>query len=117
MDITIYRGDTVKLNMAVTSGGSFYDLTGSTIWFTAKNHFSDPDISAVFQKSTTGGGITITNAPNGLCQVTIDPADTSGEPPTKVMLVWDAQVKDAQGRIYTVASGNLIIVPDVTITT
>jgi hypothetical protein len=116
-DLTIYRGDTVKLNVAVTAGGAVFNLTGCTVWFTVKNQYSDPDNQSVFQKSTTNGGITITDAPNGLCQVTIANADTSGEPDTKVMLLWDCQVKDASGNIYTVNSGNLIILPDVTKTT
>lgn len=112
-DITIYRGDTVKLNVAVTVGGVVFDLTGCTIWFTAKNLYTDAD-PGVFQKSTLNGGIVVTSAPNGLCQVTILPADTSGQAATKIMLLWDCQVKTSTGLIYTVASGNLIVIPDVT---
>jgi hypothetical protein len=116
-DLTIYRSDTVKLNLAVTSGGSIYNLTGSSIWFTAKNQYSDLDAAAVFQKSTLNGGIVITNPTQGIAQVTIASADTLLVPNLKTILVWDAQIKDSQGNIYTIASGRLIVLPEVTRTT
>lgn len=113
-DITIYRGDTVKLDLAVTSGGAVYPLTGSTIWFTAKRQYSDPDSSAVFQKSTLSGGIVITNAALGIARVTISPPDTQTVTNSKEILFFDAQMKDSQGQVYTLASGRLILLPEVT---
>jgi hypothetical protein len=115
-DFTLSRGDTIKLNVAVTASGSVYSLVGSSMWFTAKYSYSDPDSSAVFQK-TIGSGITLTDAVNGKATVLILPTDTSGLANAKVMLVYDLQVKDASGNIYTVARGNLIFLPDVTLST
>lgn len=112
----MYRGDTVTLNIVVSASGAVFPLTGCQMWFTAKWTYADPDISAIFQK-IIGSGITITNPILGMATVVISPTDTSGLPPSKILLVWDCQVEDASGNVFTVASGNLIITPDVTITT
>ena len=116
MDLTIYRGDTTRLNLLVVLAGAAYDLTGHNIWFTAKQSFLDADVSAVFQKSTTGGGIVITSALNGRAQITISPIDTEGLTNIKSLLVYDCQVESPGGDVYTVSYGNLIVLPDVTLT-
>lgn len=113
-DITIYRGDTVKLNLYVTQGGVAFDLTSVKVWFTAKNAFADVDGSAIFQKTTSGGGIVVVAPLSGIAQVTIAPTDTDDLPNNKTSLFYDAQVKDASDNIFTVAYGNLIVLPDVT---
>lgn len=111
-DFTIYRGDTVALNITITASGLAYNLTGKTMWFTAKTSYSQAD-PGVFQKKI-GSGITVTSAVDGRAQIVIAAADTNTLGNSKTLLVYDCQVKDASGNIYTVASGNLIIVPDVT---
>jgi hypothetical protein len=112
-DFTLSRGDTVDLAVVVTASGSAYSLVGCSIWFTAKSSYSLADTGAQFQK-TIGSGITVTNAALGRFSVRISPADTSSLGNSKTLLVYDCQVKDASGNIYTIASGNLIILPDVT---
>lgn len=111
-DFTIYRGDTVALNITITASGLAYNLTGKTLWFTAKTSYSVAD-PGTFQKKI-GSGITVTSAVDGRAQIVISPADTYSLGNSKTLLVYDCQVKDASGNVYTVASGNLIIVPDVT---
>jgi hypothetical protein len=113
-DLLITRGDTPTFNIAVTLSGAVYDLTGCTIWFTAKFDYANTDAQAVFQRSTLNGGIVITNGPQGLAQANLLSTDTSALANTKTMLLWDCQVKSALGQIYTVAKGNLIVEPDVT---
>jgi len=115
-DFTITKGDSVSFNIVVTSGGVAFNLTGATIWMTAKLAFGDPDSSAIFQKKT-GSGIVITNPANGAATITLAATDTSPLPAFKTLLLYDIQVKDQQGGIYTVASGNLIVLPDVTLAT
>jgi len=115
-DFTITRGDTVTLNVAATASGAYYPLIGAQVWFTAKYNYSDPDALAVFQK-TIGSGIAVTDPVKGLMTMVILPADTAGVASVKVILVYDIQIEDFSGNVYTVASGNLIVVPDVTITT
>lgn len=112
-DFTLYRGDTVELNIVVTASGSAYSLTGRSLWFTAKYAYKDADAAAVFQK-TIGNGITVTSASGGLATVKILATDTSSLPSSKTLLVYDLQCKDPSGNIYTLASGNLVFLPDVT---
>ncbi len=112
-DFTLHRGDTIDLAHVVTASGSEYSLVGCSIWFTAKTAFSVADASATFQK-TVGNGITVTNAAKGRFTVRISPTDTYNLGNSKVLLVYDCQIVTASGAVYTVASGNLIFIPDVT---
>jgi hypothetical protein len=112
-NFTFTRGDTVVLSGSVTFGGDPYNLAGATIWCTAKSRFTDADEDAIFQK-TIGSGIVIVNAAAGLYTITIDPADTVDLAKVKNILVYDVQLKDADNKVFTIASGNLIINPDVT---
>jgi hypothetical protein len=112
VNLTMRRGDTVKLNITVTRGGSAVDLTGASIWFTVKNAVTDAD-PGVFQK-TVGSGIVVTNAAAGQAQITIANADTSAIVGSRTLL-YDIQVKEAGGDITTVANGTITVSPDVTL--
>lgn len=113
-DLTMYRGDTLKLDLAVTLDGNPYSLSLCSLWFTGKSQYTDPDISAIFQK-TIGSGITIVGDPaQGLALIELAPADTLALASIKTLLVWDCQLKDSNSKIYTIALGNLIVLPDVT---
>lgn len=113
-NITMTRGDTVSLTLAVTLSGDPFPLGGSSLWFTVKTKFTDNDDEAILQK-TIGSGIDVTGPDQGLATITILPIDTSGLSAVKTILVWDVQLKDGDGKIYTISSGNLIVNPDVTI--
>jgi hypothetical protein len=115
-DFTMTRGDTVNLAAVVTQNGLPYPLTGCQMWFTAKNYYTDPDASAVFQH-TIGSGITIIDATKGWAQLVISPADTAPLPASKTLLVWDLEIVDSSGNVFTAASGSILVTPDVTITT
>lgn len=112
-DFTLHRGDTVDLSFTVTASGAAYSLVGCSIWFTAKTSYALADTLATFQKKL-GSGITITNAAGGTFTVRISPSDTSILGNAKTLLLYDCQIKDSSGNIYTIASGNLIFIPDVT---
>lgn len=111
-NIAIVRGDTAVLDVAITRSGSPVDLTGATLWFTAKRAKSDPDAVAVIAKSTASG-ITVTSASGGTATITIDPDDTS-DLTSATALVFDVQLKESGGRITTVDSGTLRVTLDVT---
>ena len=114
VNFAMTRGDTVSFSIAVTLSGAPFDLSSCSLWFTAKNKFTDLDNAAVFQK-TIGNGIVVTNAVQGLATVTILPADTNSLSLIKTILFWDLQLKDSSNNIYTINSGNLIVSPDVTL--
>lgn len=99
--------------------GTPFDLTGSTIYFTAKESPDDLDANAVFQKSTAGG-IVITDAPNGIAQVTIDPADTTSLKLDKdrlKILFWDVKVITTSLDAFVVGKGDLRVLAPVTLAT
>jgi hypothetical protein len=108
------RGDTPAWDLAVVQDdGSPLDLSGWTIYFTAKRTITDPD-PGVFQL-TNGSGVTITDAAGGLATIQPRRADTStilDEP----RLIWDVQLSKAGApdQTFTVISGELLIRRDVT---
>lgn len=119
---TIFRGDTVEFpvwtatirGIAVEDGGEIIDLTGSTIWFTAKRSLMDDDDEAPgFQLSTVAGGVAIIDPELGLYQVTIDPASTVGltEP---YSFTCDVQVRTTTPETLTILRGSLSVALDVT---
>jgi hypothetical protein len=113
MNFTMTRMDNVSLSGTATLSGSPYDLGGCSLWFTAKKKYTDADSAAIFQKSI-GAGITVTSSTQGLFVVAIATTDTEAVDKVKTILVWDLQLRDSSSKTYTMASGNLIINPDVT---
>lgn len=114
MSIGATRGDSERYLLTLTEDGAPLNLTGAEIWMTAKRDVGALDADAVFQKSV-GAGITITNAVGGLATVDLVPADTSDLPAATTWLVYDVQVKLADGRILTPLTGALAVEPDVTL--
>lgn len=119
---TIYRGDTVTFpvwtatvrGVPVELGGEIIDLTGATIWFTAKRSLDDPDDEPPgFQQSTVAGGVQILDPVNGLYQVTIDPASTVGLTEAGSFNC-DVQVRTATPETLTILRGTLSVQLDVT---
>lgn len=112
----VRRGDTIRLLVEVERNGSPLNVTGKDFWFTAKKRLSDLDASAVAQKSLIGGasnGIEVLNGAAGQVLVTVAPADTEGLT-RATTLYWDVQMAEADGVLWTVASGTIQVVPDVT---
>jgi hypothetical protein len=112
-NITMSRGDRLDLTLRVTLSKSPYDLTGCSLWFTAKQSYVDADAAAIIQK-TVGSGITVTDAQKGIAAIVVLPADTEDLDGAKVNLYWDVQLETASGDVWTIVKGNLIINPDVT---
>jgi hypothetical protein len=111
---TIIRGDDEILDLAFKEpdGVTPLNLAGATgIWFTAKHHPKDSDADAVIRKAL-GVGISIVSEAAGTATVTIDAEDTADARPG--VLAWDAQVRDAAGKIRTAASGSMKLAPDLT---
>lgn len=112
----IDHGTTDFLDFAVVLNGVPQNITGWTLWSTAKRRPSDAD-PGVFQKSTAGGGLTITNAAGGLGTVTLAPADTSPLPEERTSLFEDLKAKDGAGNIFVLAKWILVVRPVATETT
>lgn len=56
------------------------DITG---WSLRYELCTETEVEVFFKDNSSGGGITITDAPNGVLQVDVDAGDTSAESPGK----------------------------------
>ena len=117
-DLTLIRGDTAALTVAVGSLGASGLNAFTDIRFTAKRDVGDPDTSAIILK-TLATGITITTVGNattdGVLTVAIAPADTQTLPVSyAVALSYDVRLYDSGGDAYTVAQGVLTVSPTAT---
>lgn len=116
-DLRMTRGDDKAFAFVLTTAsGDPLDLTGASVYMTAKEAYSDTDDGATFQK-TNLDGITVLNAANGLIRVDLVPTDTEDLDDRRVRLYYDIQVRDADDKVTTVQSGRLVVYPDVTLTT
>ena len=74
---------------------------------------TDTDAQAVFQVTTTGGGIVITNGVGGLAEITVASADTASVTQA-IRCYCDLQLVDTSGNVSTTTTGTLQIKLDVT---
>ncbi len=99
-DITIIRGDDQIIRFTVTtSTGAVQDITGWSFKFTVKASLDDAIGSALFQKTTGGGGIALTTPASGIVDVTITAADTAA---MAGRYFYDMQGTDTGGLVHTV---------------
>lgn len=105
-DFVINRGTSFGIDVVYKKNGVAASLVGATIWFTMKKreYTEDTDDSdASVQKIVTSH----TNAPAGLSNVTILPADTQDLHPGDYC--YDIKVKEAGGTIYKLTEGTLTL--------
>lgn len=93
------------------------DLASAKVYFTVKARISDPDSAALITKRNAAAGgsdtqITITDAPQGLLEIYLEPADTADV--KAGTYVYDVQVVLANGKTYTAVRDKLILKDDVT---
>lgn len=115
--LEVFRARHTKINIYVTENSLAYNLTGCTLWMTAKLSEDDADNSAVFQIYSPANGITITSAVNGQAQATIPNTVFEEIKYRKTAIKFDIQLKTATSEYYTIASGTLEIKPNITRTT
>lgn len=132
----VTRGDTKKWSIAVVDdNGNPFDLSGCTVWFTAKSAISNQldDSDAVISHKlvvdgsgnptlsngfTIGGIHPVTGSPasgaaSGVLTHTLSAADSTLLAPGSY--IYDLQVKTADGEVYTPILGQtLTVVEDVT---
>lgn len=98
----VYAGDNAALNYAITDEtNNPLNLTGASLTYT----ISVVDGSAaIITKSTSGGGVTITNAPGGLLTVFLTAADTINQQGE----LWQQLVMtDTNGVVSTLSTGTI----------
>lgn len=112
----VYRGDTIVLPLwiALDYYGEVIDLTGATVWFTAKTDLALADNDAgVLRYSTASTGVEIGEPTDGEYQVTIAALDTVSLE-SVALYIWDVQVRTPDGTTITVARGTISFDEDVT---
>ena len=102
------RGDSLPLNFEFRdTDGVIVDITGWTIFFTLKKNRSDTDVEAVISKTITN----LTNPTNGETTVVISAEETNS---LLGNYSYDCQLKTVDGLIYTIISGTITFLEDVT---
>jgi hypothetical protein len=122
--LSMMRGDTRPMTVTLTDeNGNPIDLdTLSDITFTAKLNYDDSDTATTTIVKTLTDGVVIEDpATDGVCTITIEPADTSDIDFwwswTALRLVWNIRViDDYEQATRTVARGYLYIYQDVAVT-
>lgn len=104
------RGDSLPLNFEFTdTEGVAVNITGWTIFFTLKKNKGDIDNAAILTRTITPANLT--DPINGQTVFTMSAAETDALLGT---YYWDAQLKTADGLIYTIISGTITFLEDVT---
>lgn len=99
----MFSGNTKVIKVVVRDqDDAIVDLSGATATFVLMRA---PGQSAIISK-TVGSGIVITDAVNGLLEITIDPADTE---PLRGAHSHELEITDAGGRKSTVLFGTITI--------
>jgi hypothetical protein len=95
-ELKIIKGTTFAFDIELTDENNLpVDLTGATIYFTAKENISDDDDDAVIKKDITD----ITNPTTGKATITLTAADTNI---TVGQYVYDIVIKNSVNEIYVV---------------
>lgn len=112
LELSAFKGDDVDIDITVTdSSDNAIDITGWTIWFTAKNKATDDDSDAVIgPKSVTSH----TDAANGESKIQLTNSDMDVDSGS---YEYDIQTDDGSGNITTWGKGRFRVKEDVTETT
>jgi hypothetical protein len=104
-DLFIIRGDSASINFTISG----IDLTGATVFFTAKQTIDDAanDAAASIAKEV----VSHTNPTSGITLIELSPSDTNITPG---VYFYDIQVKTIGGRIVSIPVRKLRIWADVT---
>jgi hypothetical protein len=106
-DMEIVRIDTKTIPLKFYTESGVVDITDWTVFFTMKVKITDPDSSALIQKTIT----VHTDALNGETEIELTTTDTTQNPGN---YVYDIQVKYS-GEIKTILTGTITILSGVTI--
>lgn len=115
-DLVARRGDseTYELTLRDRNGNPLDLDTLTAMWFTVKRSPASPDADSIVQK-TLGSGISVVDADAGTATVDLAPGDLAGlAGDTTIILTWDLQTKDVDGRIETPDEGAFTVELDVT---
>lgn len=106
-NVSMFKGDNHTITVTVRdAAGAVKDLTGATVKWAMNN---TPNGTPKLSKSTITSGVAITDAPAGVCVVTIAQSDTISLAPNTYY--HELEVTDAAGTKATVMTGSFVIKP------
>jgi len=110
-NLTGYRGDSKTINVSFKDAlGAAINITGWTVFFTAKTSKSDLDAASAVKKDVTAH----TNAAGGITDIVLTAADTAN---VSGNYFYDIQAKKSDGTIVTVIDGIITFKEDITLRT
>lgn len=112
--LEMVRINTFSFDVSCTENEEAINLTGGTLYFTAKWSPLDADASAVFQLSSPSSGITILSAANGTANVTVPKTATTTLPYHDTLLYYDLRFLDASSQFFTLMRGTLSVLVNIT---
>ncbi len=108
-DLTIIRGDNTDIEFVLTNDGVAVDLTGSSVYFTAKPALTDDDNDST---AVIAVEVTVhTDPTNGKTVIKLYPEDTDISAGT---YYYDIQIKSSTGVITSIKHRQLEVIADVT---
>lgn len=108
-DITLIRGDTASITFEFSEGGASSDLTGATVFFTAK-----PDLTNDVTDTTAVIAVEVTSHTEPTEGRTVIPLSDDDTDVTPGIYWYDIQVKRVDGSIVSIPARKLEVVADVT---
>jgi len=105
-DLEMFRGNNRVFSLAVQRDGRPLDISGATFRFLVRKSVGDAPSAAVITK-TTGAGLAISDAPNGIVDITFVPSDTNPLYAPQV-LIFDIEMT-LSGEITTPVQGTLLV--------
>ena len=108
LDLALVAGDDVEVGFSIKNGSDALDLSGATLFFTAKERIDsdDTDSLAVLRLDSGTGGIVIGSAVDGEATVKLPSVQTNLLTPGKSYF-WDLRVHFGDGTKLTVYGGKL----------
>lgn len=111
-DITLIKGDDRSIRFElIGEDGNPVDLTGSTVFFTAKSAFTDEDVAAAISVTVSSFTSEDDDPTNGVVYIPLADTDTDV---TAGEYYYDVQVKKADGTIVSIPYRKLKVIDDVT---
>jgi hypothetical protein len=108
----LYRGNDKiwVLNVTDKSTGDPVDITGCTLTFTVRAVLNGD----IFLQKTVGSGVELTDPENGVAEITVDAADTSGLANQSFEYVFDVEITKTDATKETLCVGKFLVFPTVT---
>lgn len=114
-NLTVYSGNTIVLIHTITNAaGTAQDLTGCTLFSTLKYQRTDADGAALASINSPSSGIVISSPASAGFATSTYAASVTASFTSNTRLEWDLKLKDATGAVYTVDSGQINVILEVT---